>query len=136
MYNLQNIDSSGILYRSPKTQSLIFPSAGTKAALLMVDAVDQSRLYSKNEIGPLKTEAETGEKVYLKPINISTNGFPEFSGPPIVILNPYKRKIKVKPVMVSQTETEMSRSRKEKEETEDSINVKSLKEGGTARGNG
>ncbi|EGT33712.1 hypothetical protein CAEBREN_30461 [Caenorhabditis brenneri] len=123
-----------VLYRAPKTQSLIFPSGGTKAPLLLVESVDQSSLYPS--IGPKRNELETGEKVYLKPINISTNGMAGFSGQPIIMLNSYKRKVKVKPVIVSQTETEMSRNLKEKEETEDSMNMKAVQNGGGSNGNG
>uniref|UniRef100_A0A1I7UHF1 C-type lectin domain-containing protein n=1 Tax=Caenorhabditis tropicalis TaxID=1561998 RepID=A0A1I7UHF1_9PELO len=125
---------NGILYRSPKTQSLIFPSGGTKAPMLLVESVDQSVLYSS--IGPRKNEMETGEKVYLKPFNMSIGGMSGFSGQPIIMLNGYKRKIKVKPVIVSQTETEMKRNLKEKEALEDSINMKSIKGVGGGHGNG
>ncbi|KAF1761240.1 hypothetical protein GCK72_009494 [Caenorhabditis remanei] len=122
---------NGVLYRAPKLQSLIFPSAGTKAPMLLVESVDQSSLY--NKIGPKKNEMETGEKVYLKPIDMSAAGMSGFSGQPIVIMNTFKRKVKVKPVVVSQTETEMARTLKEKEEIEDSTNAKSvLNVGGNA----
>ncbi|ULU01888.1 hypothetical protein L3Y34_001877 [Caenorhabditis briggsae] len=131
-FPLSNQYDNGILYRAPKLQSLIFPSAGTKAPMLMVDSVDQSVLFEK--IGPKKNEMETGEKVYLKPINISTAGMSGFEGQPIVMLNTFKRKIKVKPVIVSQTETELARSLKEKEEVEDSVNLKSVKTGGVGNG--
>lgn len=123
--------NQGILYRAPKTQSLRFPHAGVKAPILLVQSADQAKLYPA--VGPLQTEVETGEKIYLMPVNLTATAAPSMGlmGAPIIMMAPRRARKKLAKIKITQTETELNRSLKEKEETEDQLNMKT--KGGNGR---